>query len=217
MSMQAIMIKVFFQQEGQLRFNYFFSQSRNTGVHLGAYYSRHFNVTELVKGGKSASYWKLDDTTLPGSCITKTNGNTQRLEPCIHDLSSVGVIAGLTFRFPKKSNCNVCGLDHTPHCCATCGCGVTVTAKDKFTGELLPDTDIVLTDLNGNVVKSTTTNSYGVAVFEDLSEDDYLIKGKLYNIDLEENTISKDEFKNCKKNSAWYSKRTCIWRQKLLF
>ncbi|PKG53637.1 hypothetical protein CXF54_00925 [Olleya sp. 1-3] len=87
-----------------------------------------------------------------------------------------------------------------PRCCATCGCGVTVTARDKFTNETLPFTDVVLADLNGNIVQSGTTNTYGVVVFNDVAEDDLIVKGKLYNISLEETSISKDEFKACKKD-----------------
>ena len=38
-----------------------------------------------------------------------------------------------------------------------------------------------------------TTND-GVVVFNDVAEADYIVKGKLYNVSLEETSISKDEF-----------------------
>jgi|GEM_PF-5400734 len=55
---------------------------------------------------------------------------------------------------------------------------LTVTAKDKFTGEVLPETDVVLKNTDGEIVQSATTNAYGVAVFNDIKKDDYTIEGK---------------------------------------
>ncbi|AUC77723.1 hypothetical protein CW732_01615 [Olleya sp. Bg11-27] len=86
-----------------------------------------------------------------------------------------------------------------PRCCATCGCSVTVTALDKFTGEILPDTDVILTDLHENIVQAGTTNSYGVVVFNDVAQNDYIVTGRLYNVDLDETSISINEFIACKK------------------
>ena len=192
-----------FTFKGQVRFTYFLSE--NFGINAGAYYMRHFGVTELNEAGSSASYQPFTEDA--GEFYLDQGNPEVRSEPCDCDISSVGLFAGVTFKFSKKENsCPVCGEDHVPHCCATCGCSVTVTAKDKFTKQVLPNTDIVLTDLNGNIVKSATTNSYGVVVFTDVPEDNYVIKGKLYNVSLEEGTITKAEFKNCKKESAGIQK-----------
>jgi outer membrane protein OmpA-like peptidoglycan-associated protein len=70
----------------------------------------------------------------------------------------------------------------------------------------LPNTDVVLSDLNGNIVETGTTNSYGVVVFTDVVEKDYLIRGKLHNVTLEESSIAKSEFKNCKKEASGIQK-----------
>lgn len=188
----------------QARFNYFVSP--NFAIHLGAYYMQHYGVEELVKAGKSAAYYPF--TANSGAQGTTDvfldqSGLQSRTEPCDCDISSVGIFAGATFKFNKKENvCPVCKEDHTPHCCNTCGCNVTVTAKDKFTGETLPNTDVVITDLNGNIVHSATTNSYGVATFSNVQTDNYLIRGKLYNIALEETTLEKADFKDCQKTAG---------------
>ncbi|MBP8793182.1 MAG: OmpA family protein [Lutibacter sp.] len=190
--------------KAQVRLTYFFNET--FGVHAGAYYLRHFNVTEEFDSsiGASASYQPF--TNNDGRNLVDQSGPIARSEPCDCDISSIGVFAGITIKLTKKAGCDVCGKDHFPHCCATCGCGVTVTAKDKFTGEILPNTDVVLTDLNGNIVQSSTTNSYGVVVFNDVVEDNYLIKGKLHNVALKDGTIAKDEFKNCKKEGTGIQK-----------
>jgi outer membrane protein OmpA-like peptidoglycan-associated protein len=196
-----------FTSKLQTRFTYYLS--KNFGIHAGAYYMRHYGVKELSDSGVSAAYQPfVAGTDANGASINELDGApVLREEPCDCDISSVGVFAGVTIKFNKKENkCPVCETDHVPHCCATCGCSVTVTAKDKFTGDILPNTDVVLTDLNGNIAKTGTTNSYGVVVFSEVVEDDYLIRGKLYNVALEESSISSDEFKNCKKDSAGIQK-----------
>ncbi|WP_317044426.1 OmpA family protein [Olleya sp. 1-3] len=195
-----------FTFKGQVRFTYYLND--NFGINAGAYYMRHFGATELFDTPLvvSAGYNPVVAGTLangqPSNTVDFSNAQT-RTEPCDCDISSVGLFAGVTFKFNKKEKvdvCEVCGEDHMPRCCATCGCGVTVTARDKFTNETLPFTDVVLADLNGNIVQSGTTNTYGVVVFNDVAEDDLIVKGKLYNISLEETSISKDEFKACKKD-----------------
>jgi hypothetical protein len=192
-----------FTFKGQLRFTYMLNN--NFGLNAGGYYMRHFGVQELVDPtlGISAAHYPIVPFTAPNgepSVMLDQNGPLVRDEACDCDISSVGVFAGITYKFSKNEDvCNVCGEDHMPRCCATCGCGVTVTARDRFTDETLPFTDVVLTDLNGNIVQSGTTNSYGVVVFNDVAEADYIVKGKLYNVSLEETTITKDEFVACKK------------------
>lgn len=195
-----------FTFKGQVRFTYFIND--NFGINAGAYYMRHFGVQELVDPtlGISAAFYDTVAVTgpagQPGTRLEQSGFNV-REEACDCDISSVGLFAGVTFKFNKKEKeevCEVCGDDHMPRCCATCGCGVTVTARDKYTDETLPFTDVVLTDLNGNIIQSGTTNSYGVIVFNDVAEDDLIVKGKLYNVNLEETSITKEEFKACKKD-----------------
>lgn len=189
-----------FSAKGQLRFTYMFN--RNIGVNLGGYYLRHFGATELIESGISTAYHPIN---ADGDVNMLTQGNpTFREEPCDCDIFSVGVFAGLTIKLNKveKDACPVCGEDHQPHCCATCGCSITVTAKDKFTGQVLPDTDVVLVDLQGNITHEGTTNSYGVTVFDNVKTDDYIIKAKLYDVGLEEVVLAKADFKDCQKTAG---------------
>lgn len=198
-----------FSTKAQVRFTYFLNKT--IGIHAGAYYLRHFNVTEQLDPtlGASAGYQPFNQqaSNSEDSMNFIEDEAMFRSEPCDCDISSIGVFAGLTFKIAKRDNvCPVCKTDHVPHCCATCGCGVTVTAKDKFTGEILPNTDVVLTDLSGNIVQTGTTNSYGVVVFNDVAENDYIVKGKLYDVALQETSIAKSEFKNCQKDASGIQK-----------
>jgi len=180
----------------QARFTYFFNE--NWGVNGGAYYLRHFGVTELTEGGRSASYIPYTLHADQGERFYTFEDEKVRSEPCDCAISSVGVFAGFTYKFtPKEKACAVCGEEHTPKCCNTCGCGVTVTARDKFTKEVLPDTDVVLVDMEGQVLQSGKTNSYGTVVFSNVDPNDYVVRGKLYDVNLEENTIARAEFKDC--------------------
>lgn len=191
--------KNIFSTKAQVRFTYLFNEI--FGIHAGAYYLKHFNVTEEfdTSYGISAGYHPF--TTLDGEHFLEQGVPTVRTEPCDCDISSIGIFAGVTIKLNKKAAvCKVCGKDHMPRCCATCGCGVTVTAIDKFTKQVLPNTDVVLVDLKGNIVQSGTTNSYGTVVFNDVNPDNYVVKGKLHTINLDETSIAKDEFKNCLKD-----------------
>lgn len=185
-----------FSAKGQLRFTYF--PSENFGIHIGGYYLRHFGIQELSEGGVSSMYYDIVKNAGGNNVIDLARA---RRESCNCDISSIGVFAGVTFKLVSKKKeqiCPVCGKPHYPFCCAACGCDVTITARDKFTKELLNDTDVVLTDENGNITQSGTTNSYGVVVFKNVIPNNYVVKGKLYNIALSENTISKTEFDLCK-------------------
>lgn len=166
----------------QTRFTYFFNP--NWGIHAGAYYMRHLNVTEFVENGVSTGYHEFDDDQ--GALFLTQRSYRQREEPCDCDISSVGVFAGVTFKLNKHNSedCQVCDTYN-----------LAVTARDKFTKELLPDTDIVLKDMEGNIVQSGKSNAYGVVVFNDIKKDDYTIEGKLYDVDLDGSTAVKNEFK----------------------
>jgi len=185
--------------KAQLRATYFFNE--NWGVNAGVYYLRHFGVTELsenIMGSNiSALYYPFtmvdDPTGVSGKVPELVGGDPlSREKPCDCDISSIGVFAGITYKFSKKEkkteDCQVCE-----------GCGITVTAKDKLSGQLLPNTDVVLVDDEGNITQTGRTNNYGVVVFKDVAPNNYTIKGKLYDIDLEENLVTKSELKKCLK------------------
>lgn len=166
----------------QTRFTYFFNSS--WGIHAGAYYMRHLNVTESSESGVSTGYHEFNDDQ--GALFLTQRSYRQREEPCDCDISSVGVFAGVTFKLNKhdKEDCQVCDKYN-----------LTVIARDKFTKELLPDTEVVLKDTEGNIVQTGTSNSYGAVVFNDIKKDDYTIEGKLYDVNLEGTTAVKSEFK----------------------
>lgn len=168
--------------KAQLRFTYFFNQT--FGVHAGAYYMRHFGVEEAFDSGVSARYYDVNSSDLGSSIMGDIN---IRAEPCEHDISSVGVFAGLTIKL--KSN-------HDNKCCTTCEkYALGVTARDKFTRQVLPDTDVALRDSEGNIVQTGTTNTFGIVVFNNLAKDDYVIDGQLYNVGLTSNKAGESEFK----------------------
>lgn len=187
--------------KASLQYNRFFTP--NFGAFLGAYYLQHSKAEELVDPvlGISSAYMPFVDEA-GANYINPQGGLNIREKACDCEIHSVGIYAGLVLKFGGKKKvdvCNVCGKDHYPRCCTTCGCDVTITARDKFTKELLNDTDVVLMDESGSVAQTGTTNSYGVVVFENVSPNNYIVKGKLFGTELAQNTITKTDFENCKK------------------
>lgn len=168
--------------KAQLRFTYFFNQT--FGIHAGAYYMRHFAVQESLDGGMAARYY---DATISEQGSSLTSDIYTRAEACEHDISSVGVFAGLTIKLKSK---------HDNKCCTTCEkYSLAVTARDKFTRQVLPDTDVALRDSAGNIVQTGTTNTFGIVVFNDIAKDDYVIDGQLYEVGLTSNNAGASEFK----------------------
>lgn len=178
-----------FAAKGQARFTYFFNQ--NFGINAGAYYLRHFGVTELNESGVSAMYQPFSEGGTEGAGPPEegrkmlAGDEKYRVEACDCDIWSVGVFAGVTLKLTKKIKTEPEIIEHH----------VKVVAKDKFTGEVLPNTDVVVEDLSGNVVYSGKTNSYGMVLFNNVTAGDYIVKGKLLDVALENESIAKTEFK----------------------
>lgn len=192
-----------------LQYNYFINKS--LGLHLGIYHINHFKVEELVDSRTrySSSYYDFNNSL--GSNILDSEP-TYRSKACNCNINSTGIYAGITLRFPPKEKCTTCQMcpvckkvHEPPMCvaaCTVCGCKISITAKDKISGELLDKTDVVLQRQDGTIVESGTTNSFGVVVFDNVQAGDYSVKGKLYNVNLQETKISQAEFDQCKANGG---------------
>ncbi len=177
--------------KGQLRFNYFFTD--NLGVNLGVYYMNHFKTQNQKDATEkySASYIPFEELKGQNVLSAKTE-NMYIEEPCNCGISSVGASLGLVYRFGTSRRIKTDNYTQE----------IIITTKDKFTDKALPNTDVVLTDLKGNIVKTATTNSFGIVNFKGLKQDDYLVKAKLNEIDLSNSNITKDEFKNAEKTKS---------------
>lgn len=167
--------KNIFSGKGQLEFNWFFSE--NVGLNVGGYYLQHFKTKDLVANGNSSQYIPFTNTN-DQNLISPANTEI-RTSVLDHDIHSVGVFAGLTFRFSGKNS--------TPNY------GLSVIAKDKETGTILPDTFVELYK-NGKRAHFARTNAQGVAFFKNIKPDNYEIKGSLYNMDLTTTKADKTEF-----------------------
>ena len=193
-------LKNAFAGKASLQYNRYISP--NFGFLVGAYYLQHFKGNDLVdpKYGISATYLTFTNDK-DVNIINTQNASMVRDNSCNCEIHSVGAYAGLFFTFggkKKEAACPVCGKVHYPFCCATCGCDVTITARDKFTKELLENTDVVLADESGNISQSGTTNSYGAVVFKNVLPGNYTVKGKLHDVELAQNNITNNEFNQCK-------------------
>lgn len=161
--------------KGQIELNWFFSEY--VGLNIGGYYIQHFKANDQVK-----------DNSVTGYIPFTENNNQYNINPSTseirnnsleHEIHSAAVFAGLTFRIPTKES----KPDY----------GLSVIAKDKETGLILPDTFVELFK-NGKRTHFAKTNSQGVAFFKNIKPDNYDIKGSLYNIDLTSSKTNKTEF-----------------------
>ena len=229
----------------QLRFNYFFDN--NWGAHLGAYYMNHFNVNESQKNqilidrgivgsndNFSVYYYEYGTNTFDfdtASGLTtvsgfsgESNNEISRIKEQDIDqrkkigLESVGVFAGITYRFgnnkkPKVKEEKVTVVEDVKRVENYC---MQITAKDKFTNEILPNTDIALKDAKGEVVKTGKTDAFGIVKFCEIEPNNYEIAGVLNEINLESTKVLNEEFVNGKTllKDALYTYRNFIVRGK---
>jgi outer membrane protein OmpA-like peptidoglycan-associated protein len=172
--------------KAQAQFSYYFT--RSVGVHAGIYYMRHFKTPELTdaKLGFSAAYLPV-----AGDNAGSQPSLAQRSNACNCDISSLGAFAGVSIQLPKKEKKPAPKED-----CNTCdNYALAVTARDQYTNEVLPNTDVVIKNVYGEIIHSGTTNNYGVIVFSNIRPDNYSIAGKLFDVDLKGTAANKNDFK----------------------
>ncbi len=189
--------------KAQLRFNYFFNDY--VGVNVGAYYLRHFNTPESVDPTlRIAAAYQPFATGAKGT--TYAGLRTDRVQPCNCDIASIGAFAGLVVKIPSKRNKSE-KITYT----------LRVTAKDKYTGALLPETEVQLKNNLGVVIKQGVTDATGVIVFDNIPAENYAITGALYQIALEGSSVSKEEFlkQNVVNKQILYTSRDFIIRGRI--
>ena len=164
-----------FSGKGELEFNWFFSE--NIGLNVGGYYLQHFKTQDLIQNSSASGY--IPFTTSNNQNILSPANAEIRSTALDHEIHSVGFFAGLTFRFPIKEEKPAYHL--------------TVMAKDKETGLIIPDTFVELYK-DGKRNYFAKTNSQGVAFFKNIKPDNYEIRGKLNNIELASTNANKSEF-----------------------
>lgn len=161
--------------KGQVELNWFFSEY--VGLNVGGYYIQHFQAKDQINNNSVSGYIPFSESN--NQYHINPSASEIRNNSLDHEIHSVGVFAGLTFRIPTGGS----NPDY----------GLSVIAKDKETGLVLPDTFVELYK-NGKRAYFARTNSQGVAFFKNIKPDNYEIKGSLYNIDLISNKAAKNEF-----------------------
>lgn len=181
-----------FAGKASLQYNYFFS--KNVGLHLGGYYMYHHNAYDLKNETKGFSN---------GFIKTNNLGNTEmvgtpivRVDPVQGNIQSFGVFAGLTFRFNKKIKPIVTEIPKPTECT------ITVMAKDKYTGDIIPNAQITLLDGNGNTIKSATTDASGMVEFNQIEKGNYSVAGNFKDKNLQGTTVATLEFDDCVKKGG---------------
>ena len=110
----------------------------------------------------------------------------------------------------------------TPGTVANKGCpekSMIVTAKDKITGEVLPNTDVVLKNSAGAIIQSGTTNSLGVVELNNVPPGNYTIEGKLYDVALEPAQVSSSDFNSSEpvQKTVFYNDPNFIVKGKVFY
>ncbi len=222
--------------KAQARFTYFFTN--NLGINVGAYYMNHFGVNEsrknqlLVSNGylpnnNNVGYYYGAMGTIQNPDIDKGNPTFSnfKTEPILRyydgqgrdqrekiKLSSVGVFAGLTFRIMPKKQKPIIESKTVTTTPIEQKYNLQIIARDKYTKELLPNTDVALKNSKGEVLKTAKTDAFGAVVFNNILADDYSIAGILNSVALESAATQTADFKSGEtlKKEVLYSDRNFI-------
>ncbi len=109
-----------------------------------------------------------------------------------------------------------------PGTVANNGCpekSLVVTARDKMTNEVLPNTEVAVVNSSGQVVATGTTNSMGVVEINNVEPGDYTVTGKLYDVDLEEASIKTSDFNSSEpvQSTVYYDDPNFIVQGKVFY
>ena len=173
----------------------------NISLTLGAYYLRHFGVhfdtfNDLGYGNLPIAHGEaIFDHSVNPYTFTNQSPNIITNDPTKNkckDLSSVGLTLGLDFTFGKKVKSKI---KEPP--CLICPDGknkVVVTVRDELSKKIIPNADVAIKNMQGNIIATGTTNSFGAADFGGIQKGDYLVTGNVYGIETTIASISNDEF-----------------------
>lgn len=182
--------KKVFAAKGSVQYNYFFS--RNVGFHLGAYYLYHSKAADLKSAteGMAMGYVNLSENNQ----VVSVDDMTRRVDATQDNMQSFGGFAGLTFRFNKKARIIPPVVIPEPPEAVTCM--ITVTARDKYTGEVLPGANVTLSNTSG-ILRTATTDGAGQVIFDRVPEGGYTIAGDYEGKQLEEALVASSAFGDC--------------------
>lgn len=193
--------------KGALRFAY--DINPRIAVSAGVEYIMPFFGTKQYQTGllhnSSAGYFVNTPNTIAGvvngsqrafdSSYVKTSGFYYKQG--VEQTSKLKLLAfnvALKFRFGGTGTKTRVKKVKEKECCGECPVyGLAVTARDKFTREVLPNTDIAIKNTKGEIIKTGRTNSFGVYVIEKIIKEDYIVSGLLNNVALESSTVKKEE------------------------
>lgn len=177
--------------------------SNNLALTSSAYYMQHFSVHPdngfdnsnlgsigLIYGHSPIINVRDEQAIGSGNPYFLPSPNEEESVPCA-TYSSIGIELGIKYLFnnktPKKEICNNCN-------CPDDGHKVIVTMRDEISGKIIPDADVAIKDLNGNIIATGTTNSYGTADLGEVPHDNYYVTGNIYGIESESTSIAESEF-----------------------
>lgn len=159
--------------KAQFDVSYFMTD--HLGLSFGAYYLQHFKVKSGLSAYNPTNYSHGENH------LTSTLQRTENLE---HEAHSVGIFAGLVYRFGHTYKAKKRRNIEPTH-------QIQVVVKDHFSKEIIPNAEVVLINSQGQRSYFGKTDKSGVATFNNVKADDYELKGKFREINLVSQKIKK--------------------------
>ncbi len=196
-----------FALTGKIQLKASYKLSKTMGLSLGAYYLYHRQVhfdqnLDLGVNNVSGIYYGENVFEVVG----EENYILSELPPNViasaeidkefcRDISSAGITLGLNYSFGSakgpspvaSTGCIDCECPNDSH-------KLIVTMIDEASQKVIPGADVLVTDMDGNIVASGTTNNFGVVDLGELPHNDYKLEGDVLGIKTATTYINKEEF-----------------------
>ena len=183
----------------QLKFNYLLLPK--LALNVGGYYIHQHKTAEYIDPSLLITS-QYQPYIAVGSNIKYNGAVVSTAIPTLGSINSYGASIGLHYLFNKKKKKEVKNTTTT----------LTVTAVDKISGVVMPNTTVVLKSATCATIATAITNDKGIAVFEKLNKDTYELEATIADQQFEKLTINATELDNKKQvaTTIYYNDKNFI-------
>ncbi len=148
-------------------FDIHYALSKNLSVGIGTYFIYQHRPTPDLSidinniGNKGLVYGESPFFIKNSQYVLENTDAKTIKEASCSIYNSVGLDFGIKYTFGNRSNrgpCSTCGCPNDGH-------KVVVTVRDDITKQVIPQADVALNNIDGQIIATGTTNSFGVVDF----------------------------------------------------
>jgi outer membrane protein OmpA-like peptidoglycan-associated protein len=164
----------------------------------GIYYIYQHNAVEQINSGMGLSSI-YQPFSIVGANVKYSGASVPSFTANTTNVKSLGAQVGLAYLFNKAIA--------TPKKTKQAKNTITIIAKDKISGVIMPNTTVTIKNDNDEIYKTAITDANGKAYFTDMQPNNYTIIANVANQEFEPIALTLAEMKNAKliEKDIWYN------------